>query len=64
MNFRTTPTGYEKTILSDLQGALKEASLKGISYKDFFQAGKSVSSIESIESVETVIQRYATAARQ
>ncbi len=43
---------------------LKEASLKGIGYKDFFQAGKSVSSIESVESVETVIQRYAAAARQ
>ena len=43
---------------------LKKASLKGISYKDFFQAGKSVSGIEIVESVETVIQRYATAARQ
>ena len=43
---------------------LKEASLKGISYKDFFQAGKSVSGIETVEPLETVIQRYATAARQ
>ena len=43
---------------------LKEASHKGVSYKDFFVAGKSVSGIEMVESVETVIQRYVMVARQ
>ncbi|MFH2092037.1 MAG: nitronate monooxygenase [Pseudomonadota bacterium] len=42
---------------------LKQASLKGMNYKDFFQAGKSVDKIHQIESVKTIIERYANAAR-
>lgn len=41
---------------------LKRASLKGVNYKDFFQAGKSVEGIDDIESAGDVIRRFATAA--
>ena len=41
---------------------LKRASLKGISYKDFFQAGKSVEGIDGIEPAGDVIRRFAAAA--
>jgi nitronate monooxygenase len=41
---------------------LKRASLKGISYKDFFQAGKSVSGIDTIEPAGDVVRRFAAAA--
>lgn len=40
---------------------LKRASLKGASYKDFFQAGKSVSGVHEIESVQTIVDRFAHA---
>jgi nitronate monooxygenase len=43
---------------------LRKASLKGMNYKDFFQAGKSVRGIKNIESVETIVQRYKTAAQK
>jgi nitronate monooxygenase len=39
--------------------SLRKASLQGGSYKEYFQAGKSVKGIESVESVETVVQRFA-----
>ncbi|MDP7037804.1 MAG: nitronate monooxygenase [Myxococcota bacterium] len=42
---------------------LKHASLKGMSYKDFFQAGKSVSGVRAVESAEDVVERYALAAQ-
>jgi nitronate monooxygenase len=42
---------------------LKRASLKGVAYKDFFQAGKSVHGIDEIESAGDIIQRFADAAR-
>ena len=42
---------------------LKHASLKGMSYKDFFQAGKSVSGVRAVESAEDVVERYASAAQ-
>jgi nitronate monooxygenase len=41
---------------------LKRASLKGVSYKDFFQAGKSVEGIDDIESAGDVIRRFSAAA--
>jgi nitronate monooxygenase len=41
---------------------LKRASLKGISYKDFFQAGKSVDGVHSIESAADIVKRFAAAA--
>ncbi len=43
---------------------LKRASLKGISYKDFFQAGKSVDGIDKVESAGDIVNRFADAARQ
>ncbi|MFH2060124.1 MAG: nitronate monooxygenase [Pseudomonadota bacterium] len=42
---------------------LKQASLNGANYKNFFQAGKSVDKIDKIESVKTIIERYAKAAK-
>lgn len=41
---------------------LKQASLKGMNYKDYFQAGKSVGGIMKIESAETIVKQYAAAA--
>lgn len=43
---------------------LKQASLKGVSYKEFFQAGKSVGSIRSIESAKLIVRRFAVAAQE
>ena len=40
---------------------LKKASLQGMNYKDFFQAGKSVSGIHEVESASEVVQRFAVA---
>lgn len=43
---------------------LRKANLSGVSYKDFFQAGKSVGGIESIEGAGEIVKRFAAAARQ
>jgi nitronate monooxygenase len=40
---------------------LRQASLKGLSSKDFWQAGRSVSSIESLESASAIVRRFAAA---
>ena len=40
---------------------LKKASLQGMNYKDFFQAGKSVSGVHEIESARDVVKKFATA---
>ncbi|MBL90188.1 MAG: 2-nitropropane dioxygenase [Myxococcales bacterium] len=40
---------------------LKKASLQGMNYKDFFQAGKSVSGIHEVESAKDVVARFAQA---
>jgi nitronate monooxygenase len=37
---------------------LKHASMKGISYKDFFQAGKSVAGISHVESAADILRRF------
>ncbi|NOY90801.1 MAG: nitronate monooxygenase [Deltaproteobacteria bacterium] len=42
---------------------LRSASLKGVSYRDYFQAGKSVSGIDSTQLVAAVVARFAEAAR-
>jgi nitronate monooxygenase len=42
---------------------LRRASLQGISYKDFFQAGKSVGGIDAIEPAADIVRRFADAAR-
>jgi nitronate monooxygenase len=42
---------------------LKRASLRGTSYRDYFQAGRSVSTIDSIEHAGEVVRRFADAAR-
>ena len=42
---------------------LKQASLKGMTYKDYFQAGKSVEGISGVEPAGDVIRRFAEAAR-
>ena len=41
---------------------LKRASLEGTSYRDFFQAGKSVAGIDSVEPVGSIVRRFAEAA--
>ncbi len=42
--------------------SLKHASLKGISYKDYFQAGKSVEGISEILPVKDIVAEFARAA--
>jgi nitronate monooxygenase len=42
---------------------LKKANQRGLSYKDYFQAGKSVEGVKVIESAKDVISRFADAAR-
>jgi nitronate monooxygenase len=42
---------------------LKKASLQGVSYKDFFQAGKSVGGIDAIEPAAEIVKRFAAAVR-
>lgn len=37
---------------------LKKASLEGLSYKDYWQAGKSVSGIERVESAATIVRGF------
>ncbi|MBK9035925.1 MAG: nitronate monooxygenase [Myxococcales bacterium] len=41
---------------------LRRASLQGVSYKDFFQAGKSVGGITAIEPAGEIVRRFAAAA--
>ncbi len=41
---------------------LKQASLKGMNYKDFFQAGRSVSGVKAVEPAGDVVRRFAEAA--
>jgi nitronate monooxygenase len=41
---------------------LKRASLQGMNYKDYFQAGKSVDGIDAIEPAGAVVRRFADAA--
>jgi nitronate monooxygenase len=43
--------------------SLKQASTKGLSYKDFWQAGKSVDGIKAVESVQDIVWRFALAAQ-
>ncbi len=40
---------------------LKRASLQGSDYKDFFQAGKSVSGVTKVESVSAIVDRFEVA---
>jgi nitronate monooxygenase len=42
---------------------LRRASLQGITYRDFFQAGKSVGGIERIEPAAAIVEQFAAAAR-
>jgi len=42
---------------------LKKASLRGLDYKDYFQAGKSVDGIDEVEPAAAVVNRFADAAR-
>lgn len=37
---------------------LKQASLRGLSYKDFFQAGKSVDGVRSVEPAGDIVRRF------
>ncbi len=43
---------------------LKNASMKGMTYKDYFQAGRSVSDIDEIVSAKEVVRDFADAARE
>jgi nitronate monooxygenase len=40
---------------------LRKASLEGVSYRDFFQAGRSVSGIDRIEPAGDIVRRFAAA---
>ncbi|MCA9583022.1 MAG: nitronate monooxygenase [Myxococcales bacterium] len=40
---------------------LKRASLQGMDYKDYFQAGKSVDTIDHVESAGDIVRRFAAA---
>lgn len=40
---------------------LKKASLKGLGYQDYWQAGKSVDGIERIESAADIVRRFGEA---
>jgi nitronate monooxygenase len=40
---------------------LKHASIQGAGYKDYFQAGKSVSGIREIQSAAAIVSDYAAA---
>ncbi len=42
---------------------LRKASLSGVSYRDFFQAGKSVGGIAAVEGAGEIVERFAAAAR-
>ena len=42
---------------------LKRSSLQGMNYKDFFQAGRSVSGVTGVEPAGDIVKRYAEAAR-
>lgn len=46
-----------------MTASLRRASLEGVGYEDYFQAGKSVSGIDAIESAEDVVRRFAEAVR-
>ena len=41
---------------------LKQASLKGMTYKDYFQAGRSVQGVDGIEPAGAIVRRFAEAA--
>ncbi|MBI5536403.1 MAG: nitronate monooxygenase [Deltaproteobacteria bacterium] len=58
---RGTTTRHWMRALYTLRSAwqLKEASMRGMSSKDFWQAGRSVAGIDSIESASAIIQRFA-----
>lgn len=43
---------------------LKHSSLKGVSYRDVFQAGKSVAGIRAVEPAGEVVRRFAAAAAE
>lgn len=43
---------------------LKRASLRGISYRDFFQAGKSVQGIKHIDSAANIVREFDAATRE
>jgi nitronate monooxygenase len=43
---------------------LKRASLHGLNYKDYFQAGKSVEGIDRVESAGDIVRRFAEALAQ
>jgi nitronate monooxygenase len=42
--------------------AMKKTALKGVSTKDYYQAGKSVHGIERIESVRSIVERFVSEA--
>lgn len=43
--------------------SMKRTALKGVSTKDYYQAGKSVHGIERVETVQSIIQRFVSGAR-
>lgn len=44
--------------------AMKKTALKGVSTKDYYQAGKSVHGVERIESVRSIIERFVSEAQK
>jgi len=42
---------------------LRQVSLRGVDYRDYFLAGKSVAGIESVEPAGAIVRRFGEAAR-
>jgi len=61
---RNPKTKHWMRMLYTLQSiwTLKRASLQGLNYKDFFQAGKSVEGISQIQPVKAIVAEFARAA--
>lgn len=61
---RNPRTKHWMRLLYTLQSlwTLKRASLQGVNYKDFFQAGKSVEGIVQIQPVKDIVADFARAA--
>jgi nitronate monooxygenase len=59
---------YRKRVMRSIYGLmsiyqLRQASLRGMDYRDYFLAGKSVAEIDSIEAAGDIVRRFAEAGR-
>jgi nitronate monooxygenase len=59
---------YRKRLMRSIYGLLsiyqlRQVSLRGVDYRDYFLAGKSVAGIESVEPAGAIVRRFGEAAR-